>query len=67
MYVYIEELKLNTEVTDGKLYINIKKDNISSIVKSLVLNNIDIEATTECEKNLENLFFDVTKEEKKDE
>ena len=66
--IFEENLKIKAEEQDGKIYINVKRNEISKILKTLVLNNIDVESSSECEKTLENLFFDVTKkEENKDE
>ena len=58
--------KLNKEglVVDGKLYVNVKPSEVSTIVKTFVYEDIDVEGINECENTLENIFFDVTKEEK---
>ena len=62
-----EKLNKDAKVQEGKIHITIKKGEMSSIVKTLVLNDIDIEYANENEHTLEDLFFDVTKEEDKDE
>ncbi|MBR2705092.1 MAG: ABC transporter ATP-binding protein [Clostridia bacterium] len=56
--------KLNKEgiVIDGKLYLNIKPSEVSTVVKTFVYEDIDIEGVNECENTLENIFFDVTRE-----
>ena len=56
--------KLNKEglVVDGKLYVNVKPSEVSTIVKTFVYEDIDVEGINECENTLENIFFDVTKE-----
>lgn len=61
------KLGKDARIQDDKIYITIKKGEMSSIVKTLVLNDIDIEYANENEHTLEDLFFDVTKEENKDE
>lgn len=62
-----EELQKEVTVQDEKIYVQVKRGEISSIVKTLVLNDIDVEYANENEHTLENLFFDVTKGDKKDE
>jgi len=62
-----EELQKVVVIQDEKIYIEVKKGEISGIVKKLVLNDIDVEYANENEHTLENLFFDVTKGDKKDE
>lgn len=62
-----EELQKEVVIQDEKIYIEVKKGEISGIVKKLVLNDIDVEYANENEHTLENLFFDVTKGDKKDE
>lgn len=62
-----EKLSKDSVINDGKVYINAQKGEISNIIKTLVLNDIDINYANENEHTLEDLFFDVTKEEKKDE
>lgn len=62
-----EKLSKDSVINDGKVYINAQKGEISNIIKTLVLNDIDIKYANENEHTLEDLFFDVTKEEKKDE
>lgn len=62
-----EKLSKNPVINDGKIYINTQKGEISNIIKTLVLNDIEIKYANENEHTLEDLFFDVTKEEKKDE
>ena len=56
--------KLNKEgsVVDGKLYVDVKPSEVSTIVKTFVYEDIDVEGINECENTLENIFFDVTKE-----
>lgn len=62
-----EKLNKDASIKDEKVYVIINKGEMSSIVKTLVLNDIDIEYANENEHTLEDLFFDVTKEENKDE
>ena len=57
-----EKLGKDSTVSDGKLYINVKPSEVSKIVKTLVLEDIDVEGINECENSLENIFFNVTKE-----
>lgn len=61
--------KLNKEpsVNDGKIFVKAQSGEISSILKTLVLNDVEVEYANENEHTLEDLFFDVTKGEKKDE
>ena len=61
--------KMNKDVSvDGnKICITLKRSEISRAIKTLVLDDIDVESASECENTLENMFFDVTKGEKKDE
>ena len=65
----ILEEKLNKQVTvDGdKITVLTKRSEISQIIKTLVLDDVEVESANECENTLENMFFDVTKGEKKDE
>ncbi|MBP3707639.1 MAG: ABC transporter ATP-binding protein [Clostridia bacterium] len=46
---------------EDKIVVVIKKDEISELIKTLVMKNIDILSVYEVEKTLENIFFDVTK------
>ena len=62
-----EKLSKNPVINDGKIYINTQKGEISNIIKTLVLNDIEIKYANENEHTLEDLFFDVTKGDKKDE
>ena len=62
-----EELQKQIQIKDEKIYLQAKSGEISSIVKTLVLQDIDVEYANENEHTLEDLFFDVTKGEKKDE
>ncbi len=57
-----EKLNKDGFVIDGKLYINMKPSEISTVVKTFVYEDIDVEGVNECENTLENIFFDVTKE-----
>ena len=57
-----EKLSKNPVINDGKIYINTQKGEISNIIKTLVLNDIEIKYANENEHTLEDLFFDVTKE-----
>lgn len=61
--------KLNKEpaVNNGKIFVKAQSGEISSILKILVLNDVEVEYANENEHTLEDLFFDVTKGEKKDE
>ncbi len=65
--VFKEKIGKTIKIEDEKIYVSIKKSKISNIVKTLVLNDIDVESANECENTLENMFFDMTKEDKKDE
>lgn len=62
-----ETLKKEASVKDDKIYVMLKKLDVPVVIKSLVLGDIDIESVTESENTLENMFFDVTKGDKKDE
>lgn len=62
-----EKLNKEAKIKDEKIYLTANKGEISGIVKTLVLNDVDIEYLNENEHTLENLFFDVTKGDKKDE
>lgn len=62
-----EKLNKEAKIKDEKIYITANKGEISSIVKTLVLNDVDVEYSNENEHTLEDLFFDVTKGDKKDE
>ena len=55
------------EIKDGKLYVSMKPADVSSVVKTLVYEDIDVEGINECENTLESIFFDVTKEGKDNE
>ena len=65
--MFKEKIGKTIKIEDEKIYVSIKKSEISNIVKTLVLNDIDVESANECENTLENMFFDMTKEDKKDE
>lgn len=65
--VFKEKIGKTIKIEDEKIFVSIKKSEISNIVKTLVLNDIDVESANECENTLENMFFDMTKEDKKDE
>lgn len=62
-----EKLNKDASIKDEKIYVKINKGEMSSVVKELVMNDIDIEYANENEHTLEDLFFDVTKGEKEDE
>ena len=62
-----EKLNKDAVIKDEKIYVKINRGEMSNIVKTLVLNDIEIEYANENEHTLEDLFFDVTKGEKKDE
>lgn len=62
-----EKFDKESVINEGKLYINIKPSDVSGIVRTFVFEGIDIEGVNECEKTLENIFFDVTKEGKDNE
>lgn len=62
-----EKLNKEAKIKDEKIYITANKGEISSIVKTLVLNDVDVEYSNENEHTLEDLFFDVTEGDKKDE
>lgn len=57
-----EKLGKDAEISDGKLYVNLKPSDVSNAVKTLVYEDIDVEGINEVGQSLENLFFDVTKE-----
>lgn len=62
-----ETLKKEVSVKDNKIYVMLRKSDVPAVIKTLVLGNIDIESVTESENTLENMFFDVTRGENKDE
>ena len=62
-----EKLGKDAQIKDDKVYVQINKGEMSSILKTLVLNDINVEYANENEHTLEDLFFDVTKGEDKDE
>ncbi|MBO5349197.1 MAG: ABC transporter ATP-binding protein [Clostridia bacterium] len=62
-----EKLNKIATIKDEKIYVTANKGEISSIVKTLAINDIDVEYANENEHTLEDLFFDVTKGDKKDE
>ena len=62
-----EKLNKDAVIKDEKIYVKINRGEMSNIVKTLVLNDIEVEYANENEHTLEDLFFDVTKGEKKDE
>lgn len=62
-----EKFNKDSNVKDEKIYIQIGENEMSNIVKTLVLNGIDVDSASENQHTLEDLFFDVTKEDKKDE
>lgn len=58
----IKEHEKEVKTIEDKIVVKIKKDEISELIKTLVMKNIDILSVYEVEKTLENIFFDVTKE-----
>ena len=62
-----EKLNKQAKIKDDKIYVTVNKGEISNIVKTLALNDVDVEYANENEHTLEDLFFDVTKGDKKDE
>lgn len=62
-----EKLNKQAKIQNEKIYVTINKGEISNIVKTLALNDVDVEYANENEHTLEDLFFDVTKGDKKDE
>lgn len=62
-----EKLNKQVKIKDDKIYVTVNKGEISNIVKTLALNDVDVEYANENEHTLEDLFFDVTKGDKKDE
>ncbi|MBP3502774.1 MAG: ABC transporter ATP-binding protein [Clostridia bacterium] len=62
-----EKLNKQAKIKDEKIYVTVNKGEISNIVKTLALNDVDVEYANENEHTLEDLFFDVTKGDKKDE
>ena len=65
--VFKENIGKQIEVKDNKILVSLKRSEFSGVLKTLVLNDIDVELASEHENTLENMFFDVTKGEKKDE
>ena len=62
-----DKLGKDSIVVDGKVIVDLKPSESSNVLKTLVLNNVEVETLNECENTLESIFFDVTKEGKKDE
>lgn len=58
----IKEHEKEVKTIEDKIVVKIKKDEISELIKTLVMKNIDILSVYEVEKTLENIFFNVTKE-----
>lgn len=58
----LKECGKEVKTIESKIVVTIKKDEISELIKTLVMKNIDILSVCEVEKTLENIFFDVTKE-----
>ena len=50
-----------------KVYVTANKGELPNIIKTLVLNDVEVENANEKEHTLEELFFDETKGDKKDE
>ena len=65
--IFKDKMSKEIVVEDNKIYVTVKRNEVPEIIKTLVLNNVDIESASECENTLENMFFDVTKGGKKDE
>ena len=62
-----EKIGKDSIVVDGKVIVDLKPSESSNVLKTLVLNNVEVETLNECENTLESIFFDVTKKKKKDE
>lgn len=62
-----EQFGKEPALKDNKIYVKTNHQETQDIVKALVMNDIAIEYVNENEHTLEDLFFDVTKEDKKDE
>ncbi len=62
-----EKLDIDAIVRDEKIFVTVNKSELPSIVKALVMADIEVESVGENEHTLEDLFFDVTKEDKRDE
>lgn len=62
-----EQFHKDAIIKDNKIFVKTNHTETQNIVKSLVMNDISIEYINENEHTLEDLFFDVTKEDKKDE
>ena len=62
-----EKLNKQANLKDGKVYVTANKGELPNIIKTLVLNDVEVEYANENEHTLEELFFDVTKGDKKDE
>ena len=61
-----EKLNKQANLKDGKVYVTANKGELPNIIKTLVLNDVEVEYANENEHTLEELFFDVTKGDKKD-
>ena len=59
--------ELTVREKDGKVYVTANKGELPNIIKTLVLSDVEVEYANENEHTLEELFFDVTKGDKKDE
>lgn len=62
-----EKLNKQANLKDGKVYVTANKGELPNIIKTLVLSDVEVEYANENEHTLEELFFDVTKGDKKDE
>lgn len=65
--IFKEKIKKDIKIEDNKIFVTLKRSEVSGVLKSLVLEDVDVDSATEYENTLENMFFDVTKGEKKDE
>ena len=62
-----EQFNKEPVLRDNKIFVKTNHKETQDIVKALVINDISIDYINENEHTLEDLFFDVTKEDKKDE
>jgi len=67
--VQVFNQKINKEIKteNNTIYVSLKKNEISDIIRALVFDDVQIETVVESAKTLENMFFDVTKGGQKDE
>ena len=58
--ILTEKFSLGVNKKEDGLHFMIVKDEVSKVVKELVLNNVDVENVSEKENKLEDMFFDAT-------